>query len=638
MEYRKEIDGLRAIALIPVILFHAGFQFFGGGFVGVDIFFVISGYLITTVIITEIDSNKFSIKTFYERRARRILPALFFVMFVCFLFAWFGLRPGELKELSRTVIAVTTYLPNVFFWRTTEYFATEAELNPLLHTWSLGIEEQFYFLFPIFLLLTWRFSRRFVVLLLAVVFIMSLSMAQWTSFGHVPFGFFMLPTRGWELLVGSFIAFYLSNSNRVVAPLNYQQIGGLVGVILLAFSITSFDRYTPFPSLYTLVPTLGAALIILFATEHTIVGKLLGTKPFVGIGLISYSAYLWHQPLFAFARYTIADKPSQFVFGTLACIALVLGYLTWKYIEAPFRNKRAFTSNQVFILAAFVSLLFIAFSVATIRTNGFLYRYKTENDRILASLVLSEAGEYVAGREETLRMKPFNPQDSRKKILIIGDSYSQDLVNALYERGIADKVQITTRHIPHRCGNIFSPRREFEKNIAKEDLSICKGNGLYEDAELRKLMLASDEIWLASRWRAWQAGLLPASVSNIKMFSSKPVTVFGSKNFGEINLNAFLLLNEQARISVVENVDPEAREVNEKLKKLLSPDIFVNVQGLLCGDDINICHAFNKNGELLSFDGGHLTKFGAEKYGEQLLKSGRFKRFYSNDENDLGGN
>jgi hypothetical protein len=244
---------------------------------------------------------------------------------------------------------------------------------------------------------------------------------------------------------------------------------------------------------------------------------------------------------------------------------------------------------------------------------------------------LREEGKYVAGREETHRMKPFNPRDSRKKILIVGDSYSQDLVNALYESGMADKVQIATRHIPHICGNIFAPRSEFEKNIAKENLAICKGQGLYEDKELRKMMLASDEIWLASRWREWQAGWLPESISNIKIFSSRPVTVFGSKNFGKVNLNELLLLSEQSRISYRANVDAEAREVNEKLKKLISHDIFLNVQGMLCGNDINTCSAFNNKGELLSFDGGHLTKFGAIKYGDELLKSGRFKRFYSSE-------
>lgn len=628
MKYRKEIDGLRAIALIPVILFHAGSQFFQGGFVGVDIFFVISGYLITTVIVDEIDAEKFSLKTFYERRARRILPALFFVMFVCIVFAWFALRPGELKELSRTALAVTAYVSNVFFWRTTDYFGGEAELNPLLHTWSLGVEEQFYFFFPLFLLLTRRFSKRIMIIMLMVAFTGSLILAQWASTVKIPFDFFMLPTRVWELLLGSFISFYLSSNSQSSIPITIRQIGSFSGLVLISASIVLFDRYTPFPSVYALAPTLGAVLIILCATESTLVGKLLSSKPFVAIGLISYSAYLWHQPLFAFARYIDSQKPGQSVFMTLSCVSLILAYFTWKYIEAPFRNRRTFTSKEIFSLTAIMSLLFIVFSVAAISTNGFAFRYKTENDRIIASLVLREEGKYVAGREETHRMKAFDPHDKRKKVLIIGDSYSQDLVNALYESGMANKMQISTRHIPHICGNIFAPRPDFEKSIAKENLAVCKGQGLYEDGALRKMMLASDEIWLASRWRDWQVEWLPKSISNISQFSSKPITVFGSKNFGKVNLKDFLMLDELARRSHREQVDPEARDVNEKLKKTIDRNMFINVQSMLCGNNIDTCRAFNDNGQLLSFDGGHLTKFGATKYGTELLKSGRFERFF----------
>lgn len=195
MDYRREIDGLRTLAVLPVIFFHAGFQIFSGGFVGVDVFFVISGYLITTIILAELERGKFSIVNFYERRARRILPALFFVLFVCLPFAWTWLVPDDMKNFSQSLVAVSAFSSNILFWRTSGYFDTAAELKPLLHTWSLAVEEQYYVFFPLVLMLTWRLGKRCIISLLFIFFCGSLAVAQWTSV-HVPmFGFFMLPTR-----------------------------------------------------------------------------------------------------------------------------------------------------------------------------------------------------------------------------------------------------------------------------------------------------------------------------------------------------------------------------------------------------------------------------------------------------------
>ena len=214
MKYRAEIDGLRALAVLPVILFHAGFEWFSGGFVGVDVFFVISGYLITTIIISEMAEGKFSIINFYERRARRILPALFFVMLACLPFAWLWLAPSDLRDFGQSLVAVSTFSSNILFWWESGYFDTAAELKPLLHTWSLAVEEQFYILFPLFLMLTWRLGIKTILILLSIVFLISLGVAVWgTQYATHPKiisgAFFLLPTRGWELLIGVFAAFYI---------------------------------------------------------------------------------------------------------------------------------------------------------------------------------------------------------------------------------------------------------------------------------------------------------------------------------------------------------------------------------------------------------------------------------------------
>ena len=214
VQYRREIDGLRAIAVIPVIFFHAGLLGFSGGFAGVDIFFVISGYLITSIILQETESGSFSLAKFYERRVRRILPSLFFVLFVSSIFAWFLLLPVEMKSFSRSLIKVVTFSSNFYFAKSIDYFATAAELKPLLHTWSLAVEEQFYFIFPLLFMVLWRFWQKKMVMLLAFMMFSSIAFAHYGTTHQAIENFFLLPSRAWELLLGALISFYLAGAYR----------------------------------------------------------------------------------------------------------------------------------------------------------------------------------------------------------------------------------------------------------------------------------------------------------------------------------------------------------------------------------------------------------------------------------------
>lgn len=333
MQYRKEIDGLRAVAVLPVIFFHAGFPAFSGGFVGVDVFFVISGYLITGILLEEMDQGRFSILRFYERRARRILPALFTVVLFCFPFAWAWMPPDQLRDFAKSVVAVVLFSSNVLFWQESGYFDTVAELKPLLHTWSLAVEEQFYIVFPLFLLAVARFGR--VVLLGAILFIalISLLLSEWAS-RYAPSGnFFLAPTRAWELLAGSTCAIIQMSSSR--RPANWLSVAGLA---LILFSIFYYDERTPFPSAYALVPVFGTVLVLLYGSGSTWTARMLSQPLLVGIGLISYSAYLWHQPLFAFARLSPFDTSDTLMLALSLC-SLALGFLSWKYVETPFRRR-----------------------------------------------------------------------------------------------------------------------------------------------------------------------------------------------------------------------------------------------------------------------------------------------------------
>ena len=385
MKYRAEVDGLRALAVLPVILFHAGFDWFSGGFVGVDVFFVISGYLIATIIISEMAEGKFSIVNFYERRARRILPALFFVMAACLPFAWLWLPPNHFRDFGQSLVAVSTFSSNILFWLESGYFDTAAELKPLLHTWSLAVEEQYYILFPIFLILTWRLGIKWILILLSIVFLISLGIAHWGAYNSPTAAFFLLPTRGWELLIGVFVAFYLRYNTHLKSH-SINQALSLLGFCLIIYSITTFDEATPFPSLYALVPTIGTGLLILFTVQETLVHKLLSLKFIVGIGLISYSAYLWHQPLLAFARHRTLGEVSDLILISLCLASLIIAWFSWKYVEGPFRNRKSFNRKVIFRLSAIGILLFSTIGLTVYLTDGLerlkVISYSTEERRI----------------------------------------------------------------------------------------------------------------------------------------------------------------------------------------------------------------------------------------------------------------
>lgn len=356
MRYRAEIDGLRALAVVPVILFHAGFEVFGGGFVGVDVFFVISGYLITTILIEDIEKKRFSIINFYERRARRILPALFFMMLICIPFALIWMLPNQIRDFSSSLVAVSLFVSNFLFWSQSGYFAEVAEEKPLLHTWSLAVEEQYYVLFPIFLILAWRFGKNKVFWIIIFMASISLLLSEWGWRNKALANFYLAPTRAWELFAGSITTFIIQKrgvqKNNVLA---------LIGLAAIIFSIFAYNETTPFPSLYTLVPVLGVVLLILFANKQTLVAKLLSTKAFVGIGLISYSVYLWHQPLFAFAKLEMLTEPTANLLLTLSLVSIVIGYLSWRYVEKPFRKSGVLSRKSIFVLSIIGILFFTIF-------------------------------------------------------------------------------------------------------------------------------------------------------------------------------------------------------------------------------------------------------------------------------------
>ena len=448
VQYRPEVDGLRAIAVLPVILFHAGVSVFSGGFVGVDIFFVISGYLITSIILAEMLGQRFSLVTFYERRARRILPPLFVMLLACLPLAWLWLDPLDFKSFAKSLVAVPLFSSNILFWRESGYFDADAELKPLLHTWTLAVEEQYYVLIPLFLMLAWKLGRRAMLGMLALVAVASLVVAEQGARGGSTATFYLLHARAWELLVGSFIAFYFSWKPRnAQASGAAHELGGLAGLGLIAYAIFGFDHSTPFPGLHALVPTLGAALIIVFAGPRTWVGRLLSVRPMVAIGLISYSAYLWHQPLFAFARHHSLVKPELSLMLALAAVSLVLAWASWRYVERVFRQKQAVTRPQVFRFGALASVLFIAFGMAGYASNGFANRFNVD-PRILEAFqdptVRAECDKNYDGHGWGIDFCYFGAplQNNSADVAVFGDSHSEAMLPAFDEVGKRLKLSV----------------------------------------------------------------------------------------------------------------------------------------------------------------------------------------------------
>jgi peptidoglycan/LPS O-acetylase OafA/YrhL len=339
--YRRDVDGLRAVAILSVVFFHAGFTGFNGGFVGVDIFFVISGYLITAIIVRSLEAERFSIAWFYERRIRRIIPALVVMVAVTAIGATVFLFPKDLIEFGHSAFAAAFFASNFFFASRTGYFAQAQETMPLLHTWSLGVEEQFYIVWPLVLWTCFRlgFSRKIGVLVF-VLAAASLGYAEWAVRREDPDVVFFLPqARAWELMLGAMLALGMvpAITSRWV-----REALAAVGVVLLAFGITRFSAHTPFPGLWATIPVVGAALVLHTGRQgDTAISKLLGLWPCVFIGLISYSVYLWHWPIFAFTKVYLGHKQTEGLTLCLILATIIIATASWWLIERPFRHTAA---------------------------------------------------------------------------------------------------------------------------------------------------------------------------------------------------------------------------------------------------------------------------------------------------------
>jgi len=492
-EYRADIDGLRALAILPVMCFHAGFAFARGGFVGVDVFFVISGYLITSLIHAEMVAGRFSLVGFYERRVRRLFPALFVVLLFCVVMAPWLLLPQDLRYFGGSLFSTALFSSNIFFWLETGYFDMAAESRPLLHTWSLAVEEQFYLLFPLFLALLLRYVPRQLLAAMVVCTVLFLAAGEWVL-GHSEYAsFYLAPFRAWELGIGAIVALAHFPKPRSSLP---ADLSAAVGIAFIFGSVVMFSWRTTFPGLNALLPCVGAALVI-WAGSGSLVNRILASRLLVFIGLISYSMYLWHWPLLVFARhYAIRDLTSVELLAVLLA-SVALAVFTFHFIERPFRGRNGILERgTLFALSAAITLGVCSLGLAAVAQSGWPQRFDAETLRLLAGAEdrnpRQEACSFLVGDDlragKACRLGRLDGH--APSFIVLGDSQADALMPA-FDRLAAERGQ-TGLYL----GKIGCPPL-----LDVERVDMPFGCREFSDAA-RDLILASpaSRIVLAARW------------------------------------------------------------------------------------------------------------------------------------------
>ena len=616
LKYRPQIDGLRGLAIIPVVLFHTNFKFFDGGYIGVDIFFVISGFLITMILINDVQKQQFTLTNFYERRARRILPALYLVVFCSLIFSYFVLVPEHLVSLAKSATSVPLFFSNFFFWSERGYFNNAAELKPLIHTWSLAVEEQFYIIFPLFISILYLGRKRILLFLMVIIFLLSLFASFYLTKVHFSTAFFLPFSRAWEILIGCFVAFYVNmkrNESKIEYKINSELIS-LLGLSLIIYSYVTFNKSTLFPYISALLPTLGTAMIIIGTEKGTYVKSLLSSRLLVYTGLLGYSLYLIHQPVFVFARHMYIFEGNELA---LVLISLILAYFSYKFIETPFRRKDFFSSKFIWYSSLFGALVIIAVSFFLIYSKGFPNRFNENDQGVL--LQLAEYQGYNQRAFNKLKYKDFD-ETSNKKILLIGGSHAKDFLNIILESKMFADYSFSTRQVNSECGNLYlKDYKNIEKYIPERRIERCKLLGRYDGKKFINILEDSDEIWLVSYWKDWNIDYLPLSLENLKKDFKKTVRVFGLKNFGYMSSRKAINIDSSLRPNYVQSVSEEISATEKRMSETLKDyEFYYPLMDLMCGGNRNMCRIYNKNGLLISPDGSHLTKEGAIEMGIKI--------------------
>jgi peptidoglycan/LPS O-acetylase OafA/YrhL len=512
--YRPDVDGLRAVAVTWVLVFHFLPGALPGGFVGVDVFFVISGYLITKILLAEIDGRRFSLWAFYQRRVRRIFPALLLVVFASVAAGWYLLFDDEFQRLCDNAVAGLLSLGNVSNWRSTGYFDTASDLMPLLHLWSLGVEEQYYLVWPLILVSGSAASLRWPKLRLwyLVLGVVALSFALNVAWVHTrPSTVFYLPfTRVWELGVGGLLACFRTERKAKRTAHGAILANGLSLLALLALIVagTCIDTRQPFPGFLALVPVFGTATLIAVGPRAWLNRNLLGASPLVKLGLISYPLYLWHWPLLSFARILQPEEPSPLLLLGLLASALVLAWLTYRFVEIPIRTRAhgprvtSWTLGATAVLAVFGAACATSVIPARVRPTTPFVQRELAQDRALRHAIKEEP--CAPGITVPERLAPFCTSmegvPGGQTVVLWGDSHARAFSPVIFEIGRKRGLRVVL--ITHAaCAPLLGVRT----NDPDAD-PACRELGLAEDVIRTVATLEPSQIYLGARWGVYAHG------------------------------------------------------------------------------------------------------------------------------------
>jgi peptidoglycan/LPS O-acetylase OafA/YrhL len=617
---RPEIDGLRAVAVISVILFHANMRF-TGGYVGVDVFFVISGYLITSLILHQLNSDSFRLIEFWERRVRRILPALVLVVLASLGVAWFMLFPVDFDKFGQAVAAQGLLLSNVYYWKETGYFSPTA-VQPLLHTWSLALEEQFYLLFPLFLIALTRFNRRSLVWVIGGSALLSFTLSAYGTYTHPLAAFYLLPFRAWELLLGALLA-AMPAIGKPVRWLNEASgAAGLTGIFIAAILYT---KETRFPGFAALLPCLGAGAIIWSTGPvRTFVGRMLSLRPLVFVGLISYSLYLWHWPMLVFSAYWAPGQLSLSTRITVIAASFVVSILSWKSIETPFRKRTVLSRRTgVFAFAGGASATLVLAGFLIFHGHGFAARWRPD------------ALQYLAGQEQqdfraeldltaiqTGRLTEIGLKGAGQPIdlLVWGDSHAMAVLHILNQMCIEHRVRGVAATHSSTVPLLDLP--------SSSKYSLREGSIPYNQAVVDYINTRHvKNVLLAGVWDFYlpstadervKEDFRHALVRTIKELQKTVTTIFIMKDVPHQPFDVPRILaiaaerGQDPTILGVPLIEQRTRGVyvNGLLDSLASASVVVLDPVPLLTDQTGICPA-ERNGRALYFDNNHLSIDGA---------------------------
>jgi peptidoglycan/LPS O-acetylase OafA/YrhL len=618
--YRADIDGLRALAILPVVVFHLGLEkLVPGGFIGVDIFFVISGYLIAQILLRDINAQRFSIATFYARRIRRIFPALFTVLTTCMVASLSFSFPSESKSLATTILSTLSFSSNILFFYTADYFSSAMERNPLLHTWSLSVEEQFYLFFPLLIFALRAASGRVRLAILSTLGLISFGISVWQVPNQPEAAFYLLPSRAWELLLGAILAeAKWQNPRRLVS-----EILAFIGAILIFASILLLNKATPFPGYAALGACLGAALLIHTGkpSSHqspTLVSRLLALPPLRFIGLISYSLYLWHWPVIVFTKQVFGFDGKAIKLAVLvACFSLAI--LSWRFIERPFRSHYyRFSDRQTL---QFGALAMVVMGGAAVLLPVLHTHLRPASPQAEAMLKLENNSQIHTMREGTCfltsQFRDFEIFDqptclamanSKKNVLILGESHAAHLWSGLQSTYPAiNFLQATASG----CKPVVNPTGE--KRCT--DLIHFMYNQWLPKQRY-------DAIILSARWRDEDQQKLLETAKILQQFTSHVIISGPIKEYDQSlpRLIANGLDTTQPLLALInEHEKKQIREIDKKLAALPWPAGAVYFSAYTTVQD-SACTPFPVPGMPVQFDYGHLTHEGSRCVAKALGK------------------